>query len=165
MNYYILAIISIVITIIVQISISQSMQIASVVPNLLIIPLIFFTLIPRQKHLEGLLENTFRGTFLGFIAGFCHGINSMLLWADIFSWTLVGFLLGLVSGPIKRENPIVKTLLLFSSTFLQGIFFFIPLSFFRISPLFFWRLLFSSFYTILLGILILKLIEIKRKER
>ncbi|PIZ16304.1 hypothetical protein COY51_03100 [Candidatus Desantisbacteria bacterium CG_4_10_14_0_8_um_filter_39_17] len=185
MTYYILVIISIVITMIVQISIAQFIQIASVVPNLLVLPLIFFSLARPSRYKSGerycdqpttfilratssaYFENVFRGIFLGFFAGLSQGINSRLFWADVFSWVLVGFLLGLVIGPINRENPVVQPLLLFLCTFLQGMFFFIPLyiSPFTPSPSsFFLRLLFCSLYTTLLGTFILRLTEEKRKE-
>lgn len=203
MTYYIVGIISIFITVIVQISISQVVQIASVVPNFLVISLIFFSLGLRPRYKFGMdylirlksfqsrqmqtsladaltifrtrglylpqekyFENIFRGIFLGFVAGFSSGINSRLFWADIFSWTLVGFLLGLIAGPINRENPVVKSLLLFSATFLQGLLFFIPLyisPFTPFPPLFFWRLLLCSLYTTLLGIFIFWLTEKKRE--
>ena len=161
MTYYIIGIISIVATMIVQISIAQFIQIASVVPNLLVIPLVFFSFGLR------LSKNILRGIFLGFVVGLSSGINSRLFWADVFSWTLTGLLLGLVSGPINRENPAVKSFLLFLCTFLQGMFFFIPL---YISPFipspasFFWRLLLCSFYTTFLGTFVLWLTEKKKEE-
>ena len=168
MAYYITGIVSIVITMIVQMSIAPLMQIASVIPNFLVIPLVFFSLglRPKYKLGERHFENVFRGIFLGFFTGLVEGINSRLFWADVFSWVLIGFLLGLIAGPINRESPLVKSLLLFSSAFLQGIFFFIPLyiSFSVSFSLFFGRLLFCSLYTTLLGVFILRLTEEKREE-
>jgi hypothetical protein len=204
MAYYIAGIISIFITIVIQISMVQFIQITSIIPNLLVIPLVFFSIGLRPRFefgagylfgpksfqsrqasaglsdelsifrdkgsspsLEKYFENIFRGAFFGFIAGFSNGITSQLFWADVFSWTSVGFFLGLIAGPVNRENPAIRSLLLFLATFLQGTLFFIPLYILLLIPfpsLFFQRLLFGSLYTVLLGTFILRLAEKKRKE-
>jgi len=178
MNYYILSIISIWITTVLQISIAPVIQVASVVPNLLIFPLIFFSLglCPKYKpkidyfakvipfQLE---QMQLRGISLGFIAGLSCGINSQLLFANVFSWTLTGFILGLIAGPINRENPVLKSFLLFSFTLIQGIFFYIPLCVSRFAPSpssFFLRLLLCGFYTTLLGTFAMWLTEKRREE-
>lgn len=202
--YYITGTISIFIVTVIQLSTAEVVKVASIVPNLLIVPLIFFSLglcprytawmsslaklnffqpgqmqydwpempallkgigwyFPEGKH----FENIIRGIFLGFFTGFSSGINSRLFWADVFSWALTGFFLGLIAGPINKESSAVKLLLLFSATFLQGILFFIPfsISFFTPSfPSFLWRLLLCSLYTTLLGIMIFLLVEKKRES-
>jgi len=190
MRYYVLGVLTILVTAILQIAVAPALRITSVFPNLLAIPFVFFCLglIPNIRFLADIAGGTtphtstqansalfpirgvehykfrdkgtgdiLRAMLFGFLCGVSSGVNSSCFWADVLSWTVCGFFLGVVSGIVNKQNISVQVSMVFAVNLIQGILFFIIyqlITFSGFSGLFFWRLLITSFYTSFLSIFI-----------
>jgi len=171
-------------------SIGNFIQIVSVKPALALIPLVFFTLGIYPKFFSGLtfnaaspkagrmkfqtrwyaprempMENLLRGLVLGFLAGLMEGANSGFVAGSVLSWCAAGAFLGIVSGPINRDNEFVISILLFTSVFIQALVFsFLLVARSEDYPLgpCAWAALISALYTTVLGTVAIRFFEKKK---
>jgi len=193
--YYFAGVISLVLAMVLQMSIGPNIQIVSTQPAFLLIPLLLFILGIYPRFLSGILsplpvaravrlkfqpgwigwylprqtpaENLFRGLILGFSAGVIEGINSRFIPASIFSWSLTGTFLGLVSGPVNKKSEVARALLLFTGAMLQALSFLILSSISSIfypAGILFLSAFISALYTTLLGIFFIKFCERENKR-
>ena len=178
---------------IIQMSLGNFMQIVSVKPALALIPLVFFTLGIYPKFFSGLIfravspkadrvkfqthwigwytpretpmENLLRGLVLGFLAGLMEGVNSGFVAGSVFSWCATGAFLGIVSGPINRDNELVISILLFASALIHAFIFSFLLAArsesYPLGPCA-WTALISALYTTALGTIAIRILEKKK---
>lgn len=121
--------------------------------------------VEHYKFKDKETEDILRAMFFGFLCGVSSGINSSFFWADVFSWTVCGFLLGFISGIVNKQNISAQVFMVFAVNLIQGIIFFIIyqlITFSGLSGLFFWRLFAASIYTSLLSMFIFLFFQRRR---
>ena len=192
-TYYLLGTACLCFAFIIQMSIGNFIQIVSVKPALALIPLVFFTLGIYPKFFSGLIfsaaspkagrmkfqtrwigwyaprempmENLLRGLVLGLLAGLMEGMNSGFVAGSVFSWCAAGAFLGIVSGPINRDNEFVISILLFTSALIQALVFSFLLAArsedYPLGPCA-WAALVSALYTTVLGTVAIRVFEKKK---
>ena len=193
--YYIAGIVSLVLAMALQLSIGEFLHIASFKPTFVLIPLVFFSIgmqpiflpswvlnqntgkmdqvrfkngwagwyFPRRMP----VENAFRGAILGLVAGYIEGVSSRFLPGCIFSWVVTGSICGFISVPVNKDSRIVRAVLLFVASVVQGTLFYVSLvvSAVNYTPdMVIYNIILSALYNAAIGVPLIALIEKKRKE-
>jgi rod shape-determining protein MreD len=139
----------IVISLVLQTTLLNSLKISLIKPDLVLIVLVFFFL--SRGPAEGMFLGFFGGLLQDILSGGILGISALVK-------ALLGFLIGLLGKAIYKERILVQVLTLWGATLVQGLLFFLFLEFFSQDSSFLEEMkriiCFLPFYNAFLGLFI-----------